>query len=178
MREITIWEGRPSHVLNLPSYSIILCILLLLHHLLGRCSIMPYRELMDLFADSIAPSPIVTLLFIMMLAATLYGLILFLDTQFTNYHLTNQRLFVRRLQLTGIRTDQTELYKVIEYVLIQPYFLLLFGLANVRIDSHDVSNPTLYLKGIRHAKSVVSAIREHVEKAKTSKGVTELNINQ
>jgi uncharacterized membrane protein YdbT with pleckstrin-like domain len=98
-----------------------------------------------------------------------------LDTLFTSYELTSQRLRVSRGVLSR-RTDDMELYRVKDTTFVQPFTLRLFGLANVVVSSSDISTPWMALEGVAEAEPVRELIREHVERMRDRKGVREIEL--
>ncbi len=91
------------------------------------------------------------------------------------YELTTERMRVS----TGIlskRTDETELYRVKDLTLEQPFFLRLFGLGNVIMAPSDKSSPTLVLEAIGGAADVRDKIRAHVESQRDRKRVKEVDM--
>jgi len=134
--ELTIWEGRPSHVKNLGYYS--LCLIL---------------------------APLVVPLALMLWR--------YLDTRFHRYDITNERLRVSKGVLSK-RTKETELYRVRETSLDQPFFLRLFRLGNVVIKVADSAKPEIVIRAIPRASAVREDLRRCVETMRDKKRVSQV----
>jgi uncharacterized membrane protein YdbT with pleckstrin-like domain len=104
------------------------------------------------------------------LVPVLIGGIKWMQTQCRRYQLTTERLRVRQ-GVFSRRTDEVELYRVKDYVLVEPFFLRLFGLGNVVVNTHDTTNPTVLLEAIPDASAVRDQIRKHVELCRVQKNV-------
>ena len=70
-----------------------------------------------------------------------------LDVRNTKYEFTSQRIRTRK-GILNKTTNELELYRVRDYRLEQPFFLRLFSLSNLIIETSDQSNPTLILRAI------------------------------
>lgn len=91
-----------------------------------------------------------------------------LDTRFTRYKLTTERL----VSTTGIlnrMTNQMELYRVRDYQIEEPFWMRFFGLANIYVISTDRTNKDLEVKAIADSSDLVALIREQVETLRHSK---------
>jgi uncharacterized membrane protein YdbT with pleckstrin-like domain len=91
------------------------------------------------------------------------------------YELTTERL----KQTSGVfstRTDELELYRVKDIAREQPFFLRMFGLANVILDTSDKTTPRVVLPGIRDADQLANSIRQHVEIQRQRKRVREIDM--
>jgi phosphoglucosamine mutase len=93
----------------------------------------------------------------------------------TEYELTTQRLRTRRGVLNK-HLDELELYRVRDYKLEQPFFLRLFSLSTVILQTSDKSNPVLVLKAIPRGDSLREEMRTYVEEARTRRGVREVDM--
>jgi len=97
-----------------------------------------------------------------------------LEVRFFTYELTTERL----RQTHGVlskRTDELELYRVKDIALEQPFFLRMFGLANVLLETSDKTTPRVTIHGIRDAQELANTIRQHVEVQRHKKGVREID---
>jgi uncharacterized membrane protein YdbT with pleckstrin-like domain len=100
----------------------------------------------------------------------------FLTTKFHEFEITSERI---RLT-TGVLSrhmEEIELYRVKDTAIAQPFFLRLFGLANVVLRTSDVSSPTLTIEAIPDAGPLRETIRGCVEKVRQSKRVREVDFN-
>jgi len=94
----------------------------------------------------------------------------------TNYELTTERLRTR----SGVfsrRTDELELYRVRDYRWEQPFWLRIFGLGNLSLDSSDRTNPVFVLRAIADGESLRNTIRRAVEVCKQTKRVREVDVD-
>jgi uncharacterized membrane protein YdbT with pleckstrin-like domain len=154
--EQSIWQGHPSQFLRLHIY--LLCGLAA--GALVGAAVLFYAQL-GLMAYALAGLALVPLLI---------GAIKWLQTQCRKYELTTERLRVRQ-GVFSRRTDEVELYRVKDYVLVEPFFLRLFGLGNVVVNTGDVSSPSVLIEAIPDAPIVRDQVRKHVEMCRVKKGV-------
>ena len=96
-------------------------------------------------------------------------------------------LFIRKLsyQISGEyiritkgiffkRVDQTELYRVKGYVILQPPVLQLFRLMHVTLQSTDIENPVIQMIGIPRS-DLIDEIRDRVQQARKYNQIYEIN---
>lgn len=93
----------------------------------------------------------------------------------TKYELTTERLRMRHGVLNK-NTDDLELYRVRDYKLDQPFFLRIFSLGNIILQTSDKSHPHVVLKAIPNGEELREQLRTYVEACRTRKGVRELDI--
>jgi uncharacterized membrane protein YdbT with pleckstrin-like domain len=93
----------------------------------------------------------------------------------TVYELTTERLKLRRGVLNK-HLDEVELYRVRDYKLEQPFFLRLFGLGNILLQTSDRSHPSVRLRAIRDGEQLYERVRAAVEESRARKGVRELDV--
>jgi len=93
----------------------------------------------------------------------------------TRYELTTQRLRTRRGVLNK-HMDELELYRVRDYKLEQSFFLRLFSLSSVILQTSDRSNPVLMLRAIPRGDSLREHMRTYVEEARMRRGVREVDM--
>ena len=96
-------------------------------------------------------------------------------------------------QCRGVWLDRGELDKLIERAsaelappappvatrpppLEQPFFLRLFGLGNIVMQTSDRSHPSVRLRAIRDGEQLYERIRAAVEESRARKGVRELDV--
>jgi uncharacterized membrane protein YdbT with pleckstrin-like domain len=94
----------------------------------------------------------------------------------THYELTSQRLKV----YSGVfsrNIDELELYRVRDYNLQQPFFLRLFGRANLHLVTSDTSSKNLALMGIAHGQEVREQLRSAVETRRVQRQVRTLDMD-
>lgn len=90
------------------------------------------------------------------------------------YELTTQRLRTR-YGVFNRHMDELELYRVKDYRLEQPFFLRLFSLGNVSIETSDKSHPVVVIQAIADAQSLHEKIRTQVEVLRDKKRVREID---
>jgi uncharacterized membrane protein YdbT with pleckstrin-like domain len=155
--ETTIWEGNPSQLLN---FGIFLLCGLIAGALLGVALV---------FWNKLTP-PFPLVLAGIALVPVVYALAQWLKTKCTRYQLTSERLRLR----TGVlsrKTDEIELYRVKDYVLIEPFWLRLFGLGNIALTTNDDANPQVTLRAVPEGDNLRDQLRKHVELCRQNKGV-------
>ena len=85
------------------------------------------------------------------------------------YEITTERIRTTR-GLLSRRTDELELYRVKDSVLVEPLLNRMFGAGNIVVATNDTSNPELSLNGIKGAKEVREQLRASVEECRVRKG--------
>jgi uncharacterized membrane protein YdbT with pleckstrin-like domain len=96
----------------------------------------------------------------------------YLDTRFHLYGITSERLRVT----TGILTKdmrELELYRVQETSIHQPFYLRVFGLADVRVTIADPEKTTVVIHAIPRASELRESLRECIETMRDRKHVNE-----
>lgn len=91
------------------------------------------------------------------------------------YELTTERLRLRH-GVFNKKLDELELYRVRDYKLDQPFFLRIFSLANIILQTSDRSHPTVIIQAIPDAENLREQLRNYVEACRTRKGVRELDV--
>jgi uncharacterized membrane protein YdbT with pleckstrin-like domain len=100
----------------------------------------------------------------------------YLVTKNTRYELTSQRLRMRS-GVINKKLEELELYRVKDYKLDQPFFLRLFSLGNVVLETSDPSTPVIVIPAIADAEGVREKVRNAVEERKDAKNVREFNVH-
>lgn len=90
------------------------------------------------------------------------------------YELTTERLRTRYGVLNK-KTDELELYRVRDYQFEQPFFLRLFSLGNIVLQTSDRSHPEVTLRAIPDGENLRERLRTHVEACRTTKRVREVD---
>lgn len=93
----------------------------------------------------------------------------------TRYELTTERLRIRHGVLNK-KMDELELYRVRDYQLEEPFWLRLFGLGNITLQTSDRSHPVVILRAIRDSQQVREQIRSAVEECRVKKRVREVDV--
>ena len=92
----------------------------------------------------------------------------------TKYELTTERLRTRYGVLNK-HTDEVELYRVRDYKFVQPFFLRLFSLGNIVLQTSDRSHPQVILRAIPDGEELRDKLRTHVEACRVKKNVREVD---
>jgi uncharacterized membrane protein YdbT with pleckstrin-like domain len=93
----------------------------------------------------------------------------------TRYELTSERLKLRHGVLNKEMND-LELYRVRDYKFEQPFFLRIFGLGNITLQTSDSTTPVLVIRAIRDGERLRDMIRNAVEACRVKKGVREVDL--
>jgi uncharacterized membrane protein YdbT with pleckstrin-like domain len=94
----------------------------------------------------------------------------------TKYELTTERLRTRHGILSK-KTDELELYRIRDYKFDQPFFLRLFSLGNIILETSDKSHPQVILRAIPNGEELREKLRTLVEACRTKKRVREVDIS-
>jgi uncharacterized membrane protein YdbT with pleckstrin-like domain len=99
-------------------------------------------------------------------------LVRFLKTKFTKYEISEERI----IETTGVfsrSTDETELYRVKDIRLEEPFFLRMFGLSTILLVTSDKTSPIITLSGVKNGNNLRKTLRDAVEVRRDLKGVRE-----
>ncbi len=151
--ENIVWEGNPSQVTNLGVY--LVCALI-------TAAIVVAGVLM-------APQA-----FWLLIVPATVALWKFLELVSFRYTVTTERVGLRRGVLTK-RTDSIELYRVKDTTVVEPFFLRLFGLADIVLSSSDRTTPLLVLHAVPNGMGLREKIRANVERLRVQKSVREVD---
>lgn len=97
-----------------------------------------------------------------------------LAVKYTKYELTTERLRMRHGVLNK-ETDDLELYRVRDYKLVQPFWLRLFSLGNVVLQTSDRSHPVVTIRAIKDGEAMRELLRKYVEENRVRKQVREVD---
>jgi uncharacterized membrane protein YdbT with pleckstrin-like domain len=97
-------------------------------------------------------------------------------TRSTTYELTSQRLKIYRGILSR-RLEEIELFRVKDYVMVQPLLLRLLGLGNLSVVSSDSTTPRVELRAIPGVAEVREQFRTAVQSERDRKHVRELDVD-
>ena len=117
---------------------------------------------------------IVCVLLFFLVIPVFYALWQWLVVKMTKYELTTERLRTRYGVLNK-KTDELELYRVRDYKFDQPFFLRLFSLGNIILQTSDRSHPTVVIRAIPDGEQLREQIRTHVEACRVAKRVREVD---
>ncbi len=120
------------------------------------------------------PSFIFCVLFFWLIIPIFYALYRWLDVKFTKYELTSERLITRHGILNKV-TDDLELYRVRDYKAERPFFLRIFSLGNIKMQTSDRSHPEVIIRAIPNSEELRETLREYVEQCRIAKRVREVD---
>jgi uncharacterized membrane protein YdbT with pleckstrin-like domain len=86
------------------------------------------------------------------------------------FEVTSERVRWRRGIFTK-RTDELELYRVMDATLVEPFLLRMANAGNIEIRSADVSTPSLVLPAVKGAAELREKLRVSIENCRVRKGV-------
>ncbi len=89
------------------------------------------------------------------------------------YIITDEYLEVRQ-GLLFKRTDTIELFRVKDYILLQPLLLQVFKLMDLQLKTTDPANSEIWLRGIPRF-DIIETLRERVLQTRRNNGIYELN---
>ena len=170
-REHVVWQGRPSALVDLPFYVVLLCGAVLAS--VGLLRLLPAADTgPDANTNARVFSWVLGGLWVLVV---LLALGRWLVRRATRYVLTSERL---RLT-TGIlstTTDDLELRRVRDTGVTRPFFQRLVGLGDVRITSADPSHPRIVLAAVRDPDALQGQLRGIVEGLIRRHGVREIDV--
>jgi uncharacterized membrane protein YdbT with pleckstrin-like domain len=88
------------------------------------------------------------------------------------YELSQERLRLTEGVLNR-EINELELYRIRDYKLTQPFFLRLFGLSNIILETSDRSHPQLIIEAVKDGENVLALIRTLVENCRAQKAIRE-----
>jgi uncharacterized membrane protein YdbT with pleckstrin-like domain len=151
--ETVVWEGSPSQLTNFGTY--LACVLVAIATIVAGVLIAPQA-------------------FWVLFVPALVALWRYLALRFFRYRVTTERVGLSRGVFTK-RTDSVELYRVKDTTLIEPFFLRMFGLADVVLNSSDRQTPLLVLHAVPNGLALREQIRANVERLRVQKSVREVD---
>jgi len=154
-----VWEGTPSQWINFKAF--LLCGVGSLAALAGAAVAWT-----QLSSDVRLPAAGALLVLAVLLLAIIIKR--YLDVSCTRYVVTSQRVRIT----TGIlstETNDTELYRVDDIRLEQPFWLRLVGRGDVVLTTSDRSDPNVVLKAVAGSGELRDQIRIHVEECRDRK---------
>lgn len=146
--EKTVHESHPSQIVNLKSYAAAF---------LGAAAVV---------ALTILAGATVLLLFLLLPA--FYALWKWIEIKSTKLTLTDQRLIIRSGVFTKT-TNETELYRVRDTAIEEPFFYRLFGVGNVIIYSTDEAEGRLHFNAYPKPHWIKDQIRNNAEACRQRK---------
>lgn len=157
--EQTVWQGTPSQTVNLPVYLMLgLGVIVATVGLLYLRSTTQPSATTDVSVRAIYPWIIVAI----WLLCGIGALTTYLKVSTTKYVLTTERLRVTTGVLSTV-TEDLELRRVRDSIILRPFWARLAGLGDVQILSADASTPRVILRAIRDPDGVQSKLRSIVQ---------------
>ena len=99
----------------------------------------------------------------------------YLRIKTTNYTLTNQRIRLRE-GIINKKTEELELYRILDFSAREPFFLRMFGLGNIILTTMDQSDPLFEISGVSEPQKVLDEIRVHEKVARANSKISEIEI--
>ncbi len=173
--EPLVWQGTPAVRAQLPTYAA-----LALGVVAATAGLLFLGRAGDAAGDAgvggRSLGPLVPwLLALLWLGAGVVALSVYLQSRSTRYTLTSERLRV----ITGLlstTTQELELRRVRDTVVVQPFFQRLLGLGHVTLISADASTPRVTLRSVADPAALQSTIRSYVQQAYARGGVREIDV--
>lgn len=167
MEETTVWKGCSSQVLNLKTFLICGLIALLL--------LVAMATMINITVK--VPAFLIWANLILFLVPFAYALRQWLRIQSRVYELTTERFLITH-GIFSKQTDTMELYRVKDLTVLQPFFLRLFSLGNIVLQTSDRTTPTFIIEAVRDPKEFSDLVRKNVEACRDRKHVGELDMNE
>jgi uncharacterized membrane protein YdbT with pleckstrin-like domain len=96
-----------------------------------------------------------------------------MKTKSVYYTITTQRIKTEQ-GIFSKRTENLELYRVKDISLDQPFFLRIFGMGNIFLETNDATTPILILHAVPKAAALEEALRNSIENRRQVLGVREI----
>ena len=96
-------------------------------------------------------------------------------TRCYRYTVTDQRIRLTQ-GVFNKQTDSLELYRVKDVVLLEPFWLRMFGLGNIELRTSDSSSPLQTLRAVPQPGALRETILLAAEARRDAKGVRELDV--
>ena len=157
--EQTVWQGSPSQAVNLPVY-----LLLGLGVIVATVALLFLRSgTVPSATDGVSVRSLYPWIIVAIWVLCGFGaLATYLKVSTTKYVLTTERLRVTTGVLSTI-TQDLELRRVRDSVILRPFWARVAGLGDVQILSADASTPRMVLHAIKDPDGVQTKIRSIVQ---------------
>ena len=154
--EDIIWSGHPSQLLNFWTYFI--------------CAVLAVGIVVAAILSQIH------LLAILVISPIGWALWKFLTIRCRTYQLTSERLRLFEGVLNQ-EIGEVELYRVKDTNIMRPFWLRVFGLATIRVDTSDRTHPLVLLTAVKDGVNVRELLRKQVEILRDKKRVREVDFD-
>ena len=104
-----------------------------------------------------------------------YAIWRWIETRCYRYTVSDQRIRLTQ-GVFSKQTDSLELYRVKDVVLLEPFWLRLFGLGNIELRTSDVSSPLQTLRAVPQPAVLREQLLNASEARRDAKRVRELDI--
>ena len=148
--EVVLFRGSPSLIVK--AGTVFVGILLIIGFIVG--AVMAQQPLIAIGAG-------VVIVYLVIVAALI-------RTQV--FEVTTERVKWRRGIFTK-RTDELELYRVMDATLVEPFLVRMANAGNIEIRCSDASTPMLVLPAVKGAAELREKLRSSVENVRARKGV-------
>lgn len=111
---------------------------------------------------------------ILALVPFVYGLWLWLGTKLMVFEVTSERMRIYE-GILNQEINEVELYRVKDTRLEKPFWLRLFGLSNIVLQTSDRSLPEINIRAVHHGAEIREKIRKQVELLRDRKRVREVD---
>lgn len=109
-------------------------------------------------------------LFCWLIVPIVYALVKWIQLRCRRYEITTQRVRIRQ-GVFSKRTDELELYRVKDSIVLEPFWQRLFGLGNIVISTNDETTPTITLEALPNAGETREKLRSATEECRDRKRV-------
>jgi uncharacterized membrane protein YdbT with pleckstrin-like domain len=116
----------------------------------------------------------VNYILILTLLIVLYSTILIIELICIKYSVYEHRIGFKR-GIMNLKYDETELYRIKDYSISAPFFLRIFGLSNLKMDSSDKTHSIIKFDAIKNGRWLLREIEIRVEQDRRNKGVREID---
>jgi uncharacterized membrane protein YdbT with pleckstrin-like domain len=168
--ESTVWQGTPSARAQLPTY-----VALLLGALVATAGVLFLGRAAEAGGGRSLGPVEPWLIALVWLGCGGAAAAAYLRSRSTRYTLTSERLRVTT-GLLSTTTQELELRRVRDTVVVRPFFLRLMGLGHVTLLTADASTPRTTLQAVPDPESLQSTIRAFAQTAYRRGGVREIDV--
>lgn len=151
--ENVVWKGRSHQIVNF--WPLVLCVVLTIALLAGAFSWTPW-------------------LLIPALVPVFYGIWLVLGTKLMVFEFTSERMRIYEGVLSQ-NINEVELYRVKDTRIEKPFWLRIFGLSNIVLQTSDRSLPEIHIRAVREVIEIREKLRKQVELLRDKKRVREVD---
>ncbi len=173
--EETVWQGSPSQWLNGNTYAISAFVALLLIAAAIYVQVAAVPAGLDFVVGRKGETALVLLA--LLLVPAFFVLRAYIVTRSIRYQLTTERIICT----TGVlstKTDNLELYRVDDIVVLRPFSLRLLGLGNLLVTTSDRTTPNMLLAAVPSSQELRDKMRKYIEACRDRKRTRVLDLEQ